>query len=1226
MCIIVYFCYFHLKKIQTSRLPLNLPYCNASLISSASESFFMKSVSKCRVTRQNRLLLLLALLFKTTAGLALDAVTLKLKWHHEFQFAGYYAAQELGYYREAGLDVSFKEAKPSDDVVEEVLSKKADFGTGSSGLILNRHNGQPVVVLGVIFQHSPYVLVTLKDSATPTIHDLAGKRIMIEPLAVELKAYLQREGIPQTSYTTLLHSFNFEDLLNQKSDAMAAYITSEPFYLKQMRADFHVFSPRSAGIDFYGDNLFTSEQQIREHPERVKAFREASFRGWQYAMTHPEKVIDIILAKYNTQHHSREQLRYEADQMLPLIQALQVDIGYMYPGRWQHIADVYAELGMLPKNFSLNGFLYTPNSKEDFRWIYYWFTIVSLIFVIVVGIATYIYRINKRLTISLAEVMKSRDQLSVLSTAIEQSPTSIIITNHQGLIEYVNPYFTTETGYSLEEVIGKKPGILSAGNVNSLSYQSLWNSLSEGRPWVGEFANRRKSGENYWEEAHISPVKNHDGNFIGYVAIKLNVTDRKLSEANQKALETRLNFLLKSTPAIIYSAQPSGNFGTTFVSENVLEQFGYNSELFVTDPTFWMTHIHPDDRETVHKGFETLFKQRFHTFEYRFQHHDGSYHWLQNQAVLAVSPDNQLTEIVGYWINITQQKIAEETQLESHKQLKRLIDNLFAYVALLDTDGTIREINNAPLERGGYYRENVIGKLFFETPWWSYDQDVKQRLLDAIAAANTGKLIRYDESVKMRSDLVPIDFQIGPFLDDNGQIVGLIATAVDILDRKNAENTIFNLAFKDPLTGLPNRRLILERLNHALSASERTNCFGCLIFIDLDNFKRLNDTFGHAHGDLLLIEVSNRLTSCVREIDTVARLGGDEFVLLLEDISPRVGDANRYAEQISEKIRVILAMPYELKNNLHYSSPSIGVCLFHGKQQSPDDILKFADTAMYQAKESGKNRIRFFDPEMQKAIEIRVALEADLRQAIHQQQLHLYYQIQMDQSLNPLGVEALIRWIHPEKGMIPPGQFIPIAEESSLILEIGQWVLDYACQQLAIWSQKPQTHHLVLSVNVSAIQFKQINFVEQVKTAINKHNIAPSRLKLELTESVALENLEAVISKMQILREDIGVQLSLDDFGTGYSSLSYLKLLPLNQIKIDQSFVKGINTDNSDAVMVTTIIELARNFGLDVIAEGVETEAHLAFLKKHGCKAYQGYLFSKPISAEEFEGLLKNHT
>lgn len=1181
----------------------------------------MMPASTCLVTRRNRLLLLLLLLCKSTASLALDPVTLKLKWTHEFQFAGYYAAQELGYYREAGLDVTFKEAKPSDDVVAEVLSKNADFGTGSSGLIINRHKGQPVVVLGVIFQHSPYVLITRKESHNPSIHDLKDKRIMIEPLAVELQAYLRREGIPQGNYKTLQHSFNFEDLLNDKSDAMAAYITSEPFYLQQAGIDYQMFSPRSAGIDFYGDNLFTSEQQISDHPERVKAFREASFRGWQYAMNHPEEVIEMILAKYS-QIQSREQLRFEADQMVPLIQALQVDIGYMYTGRWQHIADVYAEIGMLPSNFKLDGFLYNPDPKLNLHWAYFWLTLILVLVGTVATIASYIHRINKRLTASLAESLESRNKLSVLSAAIDQSPISVIITNADGFIEYINPQFVVETGYSAEEVIGKKTDILITCNSNSLSYSEMLQKLSEGNHWIGEFINCRKSGENYWEEAHIAPVKNLEGNLIGYVGLHLNITARKQSEENLRAIQSRLNYLLKSTPAVIYSAQPSFNCAITFISENIYELSGYQSDEYLLVPDFWLSLIHPDDLNSVYQGLELLLETHFHTFDYRFQHKKGSLRWLHGEAVLIVDAEHNPIEIVGYWIDITQQKIAEGKQLESHKQLKRIIDNLFAYVALLDIDGVILEINAAPLERGGYHRENKIGKLLYETPWWSYDQGVKQRLLKAIAEAQSGNFIRYDEVVKMGRDMLPIDFQIGPIHDEKGQIVGLIATAVDILDRKEAENTIFNLAFKDPLTGLPNRRLLLERLSHALSTSHHTKSYGGLIFIDLDNFKRLNDTFGHAHGDLLLIEVSNRLMGCLREIDTVARLGGDEFVVLLEDISLRLEEAIQFAEQIAEKIRLSLAIAYELNNNIHYSSPSIGVCLFNGKQQSPDDILKFADIAMYQAKESGKNRIKFFDPEMQQALETRTALESDLRLAIKNQQLQLFYQVQIDQNLKPLGAEALIRWFHPQRGMTPPGQFIPVAEESSLILEIGHWVLDHACQQLAIWNKNPQTQNLVLAVNVSAMQFKQLNFVEQVKTAIRMHDIVPSSLKLELTESVALENLEAVISKMHILREEIGVQLSLDDFGTGYSSLSYLKLLPLNQIKIDQSFVRDVTIDNNDAVMVITIIELAKNFGLEVIAEGVETDAHLAFLREHGCKAYQGYLFSKPLCIQEFEGLI----
>lgn len=1205
-----FFCFF---RNRTSLFELqSLPRVNV----------IVKIEAKGKIKKRKNFWLILLLLCNISVGYALDSVTLKLKWTHEFQFAGYYAAKELGYYREAGLDVKIKEAKPSDNVVEEILSNKADFGTGSSGLVLNRYKGQPVVVLGVIFQHSPYVLVARKDTPAPSIHDLVGKRVMIEPLAVELQAYLSREGIPPENYTKLEHSFHFEDLLNAKTDAMAAYVTSEPFFLQQAGASFQVFSPRSAGIDFYGDNLFTSEKQILEHPERVKAFREASFRGWQFAMAHPEVVIDIILTKYS-QQHSREQLRFEADQMASLIQAHQVDIGYMYPGRWQHIADVYSELGMLPLGFSLSGFLYKPDPKLDLHWLYYWLTLSLIIAGFASGIAVYIYRINHRLNALLAQALESREQLSVLKTAIEQSPTSVIITNAQGLIEYVNPYFSSETGYSAEEVIGKPAGTLNASEANKLSRRELWRTLSKGRVWVGEFFSSRKSGETYWQEAHIAPVKNHEGNVTRYVGINLDVTSRKQWEATQKALQARLSYLLKSTPAIIYSALPCSSFATTFISENIRVQLGYRAESILEDPDFWSDRIHPDDRGAFFKGRgEDFRKQRRHAFEYRFQHQDGSYRWIHDEAVVVVDADNQPEEVVGYIIDITSQKKIEQDLVQSHKQLKQIIDNLFAYVALLDVKGAICEMNKSLLERGGCRREDVIGRLFCDTLWWSYDAGVKERLHDAMVQARSGAIIRYDEVVKMGSDLLPIDFQIGPITDTDGQIAGLIATAVDISNRKEAEATIFNLAFTDPLTGLHNRRMMLDRLGHALSASERSRQCGGLLFLDLDNFKSLNDTFGHAYGDLLLIEVSQRLVNCVREVDTVARLGGDEFVVLLEDISAHLEEAMQLVDQIAEKIRSNLSMAYDLQRNIHYISPSIGVCLFHGKQKSPDEILKCADMAMYQAKESGKNRIRFFDPSMQCMVETRAALESDLRQAIEQKNLYLAFQLQVDHNLNPIGAEALIRWDHPQRGVISPGQFIPIAEDSLLILEIGHWVLDCACRQLAIWKQDPKTRQLELSINVSAIQFKQKNFVDQVEAAVVTHRINPSLLKLELTESVALDKLECVTAKMNTLRESIGVKLSLDDFGTGYSSLSYLKRLPVNQIKIDQGFVRDVITDASDAVMVKTIIELAKNFDLDVIAEGVETCEHLAFLMGHGCKAFQGYLFSKPLRIEEFETLL----
>jgi diguanylate cyclase (GGDEF)-like protein len=396
-----------------------------------------------------------------------------------------------------------------------------------------------------------------------------------------------------------------------------------------------------------------------------------------------------------------------------------------------------------------------------------------------------------------------------------------------------------------------------------------------------------------------------------------------------------------------------------------------------------------------------------------------------------------------------------------------------------------------------------------------------------------------------------------------------------------------------------------------------------VLFLDMDKFKTLNDTLGHDYGDLLLIEVAQRIQFCVREVDTVARLGGDEFVVLLEEVDAGAEEASQKVALIAEKIRASLAVSYQLKDHEHHSSPSIGVCLYRGNAEPVDALLKHADLAMYQAKDSGRNAVRFFDPAMQQAVELHAALEADLRHAISNRELRLYYQIQVDDEHRPLGAEALVRWMHPRRGMVSHAQFIPVAEESSLILDIGNWVLDTACQQLAAWDKNEQMRGLELAVNVSAQQFRLHDFVDRVAAALRIHQVDPSRMKLELTESVVLNDVTDVVAKMHGLKA-LGVQLSLDDFGTGYSSLSYLKQLPLDQLKIDQSFVRDIATDPNDAVMVKTIIDMAQNFRLNVIAEGVETEAQLDIMKKNGCMAYQGYLFSKPVPIEEFEALLKH--
>ena len=598
-------------------------------------------------------------------------------------------------------------------------------------------------------------------------------------------------------------------------------------------------------------------------------------------------------------------------------------------------------------------------------------------------------------------------------------------------------------------------------------------------------------------------------------------------------------------------------------------------------------------------------------FETRHRHKDG--HEIELEVSASYIPETKL--FVSFLRDITERKQAEELQRISAIAFE-------THEAILITDGNanIMRVNQAFQNITGYSTEDVIGKNprilssgreskeFYAAMW--------KQLLEA--GTWTGEI--WDK--RKNSQIYPKWMTINAVKDKEGRTTSYVAIFSDITARKQAEEEIYSLAFYDPLTNLPNRRHLLDRLNQAQTISARSNLYGALLYLDMDRFKTLNDTLGHDYGDLFLIEVAKRIRECVRDSDTIARIGGDEFVVLTEEIGPSAKEVSQKVALVAEKIRFALSEPYQLKNKECHSSPSIGVSLYHGHDESVETLLKQADMAMYQAKESGRNAVRFFDPAMQLAVETRASLEADMRRAITDEQFHLYYQIQMDSEGRPIGAEALIRWMHPKRGMVLPIEFIPIAEESSLILEIGHWVLETACEQLSLWGKREEARYLQLAINVSAAQFKKPDFVDTVATMVHAHQIDPNLLKLELTEAVVLDDVADVVAKMHALKA-LGIRLSLDDFGTGYSSLSYLKQLPLDQIKIDRSFVRDVTTDPSDAVMVQTIINLAQNFRMNVIAEGVETKAQLNFLKQNGCMAYQGYLFSKPVPINEFEALLK---
>jgi diguanylate cyclase (GGDEF)-like protein/PAS domain S-box-containing protein len=552
--------------------------------------------------------------------------------------------------------------------------------------------------------------------------------------------------------------------------------------------------------------------------------------------------------------------------------------------------------------------------------------------------------------------------------------------------------------------------------------------------------------------------------------------------------------------------------------------------------------------------------------------------------------------------------------------LEEVFESSYAGVMITDARGRIVEVNPAFTRITGYLAEEVHGKNPQMLASGQHDHNFYRVMWADII--NNGHWEGEVWNRRKNGELYPNWLSINQVRDRAGDLQYYVGTFSDISKRKQADAQIHQLAFYDPLTELPNRRLLIERLQLAFAVGARSGKHGAVLFLDLDNFKTINDTKGHDAGDQLLTEVAKRLNACVREGDTVARLGGDEFVVVLDALSSVADEAAAQADLVAEKIRAALSQPYQLNSHIQHTTPSIGVVLFRGHEQGLDDVLKYADTAMYQAKTAGRNTIRFYDPLMQAAIEARAELEEELRHALERQQLSLHYQIQMDSRYRPLGAEALLRWQHPERGFIPPAKCIPLAEETGLIVPIGLWVLQTACAQLKAWQHNVLTRDLTLAVNVSAKQFRRPDFVAQVQRTLLESGARPALLKLELTESIVLENVEGTIAKMRELKL-LGVSFSLDDFGTGYSSLQYLKRLPLDQIKIDQSFVRDIANDPNDAAIVQTIIAMSEVLGLSVIAEGVETEEQREFLDLRGCHAFQGYLFGRPVPLREFEAGLK---
>ena len=779
---------------------------------------------------------------------------------------------------------------------------------------------------------------------------------------------------------------------------------------------------------------------------------------------------------------------------------------------------------------------------------------------------------------------------------IEASLDPLVTISAEGKITDVNTATEKVTGAERDSLIGSDfADYFTDPKEARKGYEQVF---SKGYVTDYPLAIRHVSGKLTDVLYNASVYKDLEGNVRGVFASARDVTERKRAEeATQTASQYSRSLIEASLDPLVTISAEGKITDVNTATEKVTG--AERASLIGSDFADYFT-----DPEEARNGYEQVFSQGYVTdYPLAIRHVSGKVtDVIYNASVYY----NAKGEVAGVFA------AARDAELALTATIFESQEGMF----ITDANAVIRRVNKAFTDITSYTAEDAIGQKFEMLRSDFHDEAFYTNKWDIIN--NTGMWKGETMGKRKNDEVYPQHLSITAVKDIKGIVTNYVATLTDITKSRAASDEIKNLAFYDTLTHLPNRRMLMDRLKQTLAARSRS---GAVLFLDLDQFKSLNDTLGHDMGDVLLQQVASRLSNCLRDGDTVARLGGDEFVVLIEDVSEQPIEAAAQTEMIAKKLLNALNLPYQLGTYEHRSTASIGATLFSDHETGLDTIIKQADIAMYQAKTDGGNTMRFYDPKMQEAISDRVDMERDLRQAIEQQQFQLYYQIQVDSSGHPLGAEALIRWKHPERNMISPLQFIPLAEETGLILPIGQWVLETACAQLAVWQKNAHSKHLILSINVSAKQLHQANFVTQVQETIQHHGIDSTKLKLELTESMLVKDIDSIINKMNVLSK-IGVRFSLDDFGTGYSSLLYLKKLPLSQLKIDQSFVREIVVDENDLTIVSTIIAMAHSLNLGVIAEGVETEEQRQLLMNNDCLQFQGYLFGRPMPIDAFEALL----
>jgi diguanylate cyclase (GGDEF)-like protein/PAS domain S-box-containing protein len=941
----------------------------------------------------------------------LTSISVQLKWRHQFQFAGYYAAIEHGYYQEAGFKVKLKEASAEINPVDEVLSGRADFGLANSELMLYHLNGEPVIAIASIIQHSPMVLISLKASNILSPQDLIGKRVMypMGNYGANTLGILLNEGINESQIESIPLSYGIEDLVEQKVDAMVGYVTDQPFLLKERGFEYNLIDPRTYGIDFYGDVLFSHQQLVEDNAELVEQFRAATLKGWRYAIAHPDEMVELILSDYPTLK-SKPELEYEAQETIKLIVPKLVDLGHMNPGRWKAIADTFINLKMTEGAYIDNDFLYTLGRGKVNQKLKIFFQITGIIALFVLIFIACLFYFNKQLKLAIAQktmyLTKVNRELIVYTKQLKEKESELFSLN-KNLERHV--ISRTET---ISKVNHELTAEIEQRKQRELSLLLLSKAIESSRSIV------------------LVIDKEHIIRYASAAFLKLTgLSEPETHNHKIQALENRLT--LPEIPNADFSPNVKG------VVESELECTGF----------------------------------------------DGQAHWLSTS------------------------------------------------ISLL----------------------------------WSDGQEISHYVI----------------------------------------------TFEDITEHKTRQDEMEKIALYDPLTGLANRVLFKSQLEKVISNVQRTHTKTALLFIDIDDFKSINDNLGHETGDYVLKAVAKRLQSHVRKNDSVARVSGDEFIILLNDLQA-YDDASKVTHQVVGSFK----KPIVEKGREIFVTVSIGISMTPDDSIEGSELINNADLAMYRAKQNGRNNFQFYCVDMNVEVRQKSLIEVALKKAIQNEAFYLEYLPIIElKNGNIIGAEALIRWPFSEEDVRSPNEFIPIAEETGSIIPIGNWVMQQAFKDIQNFLSA-QIKGVKISVNISSRQLKDKHFIPNIRKLFSSHPNYIQYFEFEITESCFLNNQVDNIWCLNELR-NMGFSIALDDFGTDCASLSYLQRIPISVIKIDRPLINELPSHKAHKQFVRATIAMAHELGIKVIAEGVETEAQEKFLASIACDRAQGFYYGIPVSIEQ---------